>query len=172
MGKSQDSASTRLWLGIFWPTRTRFYKTSQDSDSIELDFLRLELARTQSITTTDRSKSRLGIDSTLTWHFLADSYSILLDESRLGLNRARLFKTRTGLDSTHHYYWWVQVKTWHQLDSDSAFFGRLILNFARRVKTWTRLFPTRPITSVITSACTYWFWILITDKGEFPFSLW
>ena len=24
MGLSQDSALTRLWLGIFWPTRTRF----------------------------------------------------------------------------------------------------------------------------------------------------
>ena len=24
MGPSQDSASTSLWLGIFWPTRTRF----------------------------------------------------------------------------------------------------------------------------------------------------
>ena len=56
----------------------------------------------------DGSKSRLGIDSTLTRHFLADSYSILLDESRLGLDRARLFKTRTRSDSTfsgstHHY---------------------------------------------------------------------
>ena len=47
----------------------------------------------------DGSESRLGIDSTLTRHFLADSYSILLEESRLGLDRARLFKTRTGSDS-------------------------------------------------------------------------
>ena len=43
MGPSEDSASTRLWLGIFWPTRTRFFWKSQDSDSIGLDFLRLGL---------------------------------------------------------------------------------------------------------------------------------
>ena len=49
--------------------------------------------------TSDGSESRLGFDSTLTWHFLADSYSILLEESRLRLDRARLFKTRTGSDS-------------------------------------------------------------------------
>ena len=48
----------------------------------------------------DGSESRLGIDLTLTRHFLADSYSILLDESRLGLDRARLFKTRTRLFPT------------------------------------------------------------------------
>ena len=47
----------------------------------------------------DGSKSRLGIDSTLTLHFLADSYSILLEESRLGLDQACLFKTQTGSDS-------------------------------------------------------------------------
>ena len=47
----------------------------------------------------DGSESRLGIDSTLTRHFLADSYSILLEESRLGLDWARIFKTRTGSDS-------------------------------------------------------------------------
>ena len=47
MGPSEDSASTRLWLGIFWPTRTRFFWKSQDSDSIGLDFLRLGLARTR-----------------------------------------------------------------------------------------------------------------------------
>ena len=69
-------------------------------DSIGLKFLRLGLARTQPLTTTDGSKSRLGIDSTLTWHFLADLYSILLDESRHRLNRARLFKTRTRLFPT------------------------------------------------------------------------
>ena len=47
----------------------------------------------------DGSESRLGIELTLTRHFLADSYSILLEESRLGLNRARLFKTQTGSGS-------------------------------------------------------------------------
>ena len=46
MGLSEDSASTRLWLGIFWLTRTRLCSKSQDSDSIRLDFLRLGLART------------------------------------------------------------------------------------------------------------------------------
>ena len=56
----------------------------------------------------DGSESSLGIDSTLTRHFLAYSYSILLEESRHGLDRARLLKTRTGSDptfsgSTHHY---------------------------------------------------------------------
>ena len=45
------------------------------------------------------SESRLSIDSTLTWHFLADSYLILLEESRLRLDWARLFKTQTGSDS-------------------------------------------------------------------------
>ena len=53
----------------------------------------------QVITNSDGSESRLGIDSTLTRHFLADSYSILLEESRLGLDRAQLFKTQTGSDS-------------------------------------------------------------------------
>ena len=47
----------------------------------------------------DGSESRLGIDLTLTRHFLADSYMILLEESRLGLNWARLFKTQTCSDS-------------------------------------------------------------------------
>ena len=51
------------------------------------------------IANSDGSESRLGIVLTLTWHFLADSYSILLEESRLGLDQARLFKTRTGSDS-------------------------------------------------------------------------
>ena len=49
----------------------------------------------------DGSESRLGIDSTLTRHFLADSYSILLEESRLGLDFSRLGLARTqkGLTS-------------------------------------------------------------------------
>ena len=87
--------------------------------------------------TSDGSESRLGIDSTLTRHFLADSYSILLEESRLGLDRARLFKTRTGSDSKGLTSG-VQVKTWHRLDSGSAFFGQLVLDFSGRVKTLTR----------------------------------
>ena len=53
----------------------------------------------KNIFVSDGSESRLGINLTLTRHFLADSYSILLEESRLGLDRARLFKTRTGSDS-------------------------------------------------------------------------
>ena len=52
----------------------------------------------------DGSESRLGINSTLTRHFFADSYSILLDESSLRLDWARLFKTQTVSDPTHHYY--------------------------------------------------------------------
>ena len=44
----------------------------------------------------DGSELRLSIDSTLTQHFLADSYMILLEESRLGLD---FFKTRTGSNS-------------------------------------------------------------------------
>ena len=39
--------------------------------------------------TSDGSESRLGIDSTLARHFLADSDSILLGESRLGLDPTR-----------------------------------------------------------------------------------
>ena len=44
MGPSEDSALTQLWLSIFWPTRTRFFWKSQDSDSIGLglDFFRLD----------------------------------------------------------------------------------------------------------------------------------
>ena len=66
MGPSQDSASTRLWVGIFWPTRTRFFWKSQDSASIGLDFLRLRLARTQlfpaqPITSTDRELRNCGV---------------------------------------------------------------------------------------------------------------
>ena len=54
----------------------------------------------------DGSESRLGIDSTLTRHFLADSYSIGLDFLRLGLARTQPItttdgsKSRLGIDST------------------------------------------------------------------------
>ena len=47
----------------------------------------------------DGPESKLSFDSTLTWHFLVDSYSILLEESRHGLDWAQLFKTQTGSDS-------------------------------------------------------------------------
>ena len=71
---------------------------------LALDFARRVKTRTQSGSdskglTSDGSKWRLGIDSTLAWHFLADSYSIFLEESRLGLDWAWLFKTQTGSDS-------------------------------------------------------------------------
>ena len=43
----------------------------------------------QKVISSDGSESRLGIDSTLARHFLADSDSILLGESRLGLDPTR-----------------------------------------------------------------------------------
>ena len=95
----------------------------------------------------DGSESRLGIDLTLTWHFLADSYSILLEESRLGLDRARLFKTRTGSDSkgltSDGSKWRLGIDStlaWHFLaDSYSIFLeeSRLRLDWARLLKTRT-----------------------------------
>ena len=95
-----DSTLTRHFLADS-------YSILLDESRLGLDQVRLfktGLAWTQPITTTDGSKSRLGIYLTLTLHFLADTYSILLDKSRLGLDRAQLFKTLTGSDSTHHYY--------------------------------------------------------------------
>ena len=80
-----------------------------------------------------------------------DLDAIWLDFLRLGLTR----------DSTHHYYWWVQVKTRHGLDSDSEFLAdlysilldvsRLGLDFLRLGLARTRLFPTRPITTPVRS---------------------
>ena len=101
----------------------------------------------------DGSESRLGIDSTR--HFLADSYSILLCESRLGLNQARLFKTRTGSDSIHHYYWWVQVKTQHRLNSYS-----ILLDKSRLGLNWAQLFRTRTCSDSIFSDSTHHYTIL------------
>ena len=75
-----------------------------DSDSERPERAVKNIKASSCIMVSDGSESRLGIDSTLTRHFLADSYSILQDESRLGLDRARLLKTPTGSDSTHHYY--------------------------------------------------------------------
>ena len=96
MGPSQDSASTRLWLSIFWPTRTQFFWKSQDSDSIGLDFLRLGLARTQKVSlvmgpSEDSASTRLWLGifwPTCTRFFWKsqDSDSIGLDFLRLGLN--------------------------------------------------------------------------------------
>ena len=95
----------------------------------------------------DGSESRLGIDSTLTRHFLANSYSILLEESRLGLDRAQLFKTRTGSDSkgltSDGSKWRLGIDltlAWHFLaDSYSIFLekSRLGLDRARFFKTRT-----------------------------------
>ena len=77
---------------------------SQDSVSIGLGFLRLGL--NPSLLLMDPSQDSA---STLTRHFLANLYSIFLEASRLGLDRAWLLKTRTRSDSTfsdstHHYY--------------------------------------------------------------------
>ena len=119
MGLSQDSASTQLWLGIFWLPCIRFCWKSWDSDSIGLDFSRLGLARTQ---------KGLISNGSFGWSLLAGPFWLV----PFGL---------VPFDS-HYDESKLRVETQHRLNSDSAFFGRYILDFIRWVKTQTQLGST------------------------------
>ena len=122
MGPSEDSASTRLWLGIFWPTRTRYFWKIQDSDSIGLDFLRLGLAWTRlflarPITTLDplltfeQSTVKLGFKRS--WS--SDDVSLLSFFHFYGYlfsQRAVVFDHTNCIlvVSSHHNFWWCIKK--------------------------------------------------------------